>query len=544
MEIIGIDFGTCSFRTAVMVDGKPQLIKMGNGKTYISSAIAFDENRTCYIGEAAENILRNRPDAGIRNIKQFIGKQLSFYLEGITISIYQIIAIFFLEIKRQVQNYLGETIHEAIVAVPDGFDYFQRQIIIDSGQIAGLKVLRTMSDSSAFAMSCAFYGYTKAQMIGCDCGEKFCVFFLASIEDGVAEIVLSKTVEMDYEKTGNEYILKSDIRESLSEFIKSCNEYEEYKKRRQTERDNLSIYMSGGLAKNFQAAEAVHANHLVPLYNCWDKDFVAKGAALQGGKCAGNAACGDILSLELWTGTLFLKAGEKVKKCLTDNITIPVKKNVSIECSQSESICVYQETIDKTKRLIAAYDISGINEDCMELGLSVDIDANRHLALDIDSSAKEKGIRITGTYGGNLSEDEISKQKTLLKILMADNQKKNNKKKSAACNIEEDEKNIIIKMLPVLDSLERGVNFIPPQELNTSLGQGFCLTYKQMKNVLRELGVEEIKALGEKFNPQIHDAVACRHHAEEEKGTITAVYEKGYMYKGKVLRFSKVEVNN
>jgi molecular chaperone GrpE len=101
------------------------------------------------------------------------------------------------------------------------------------------------------------------------------------------------------------------------------------------------------------------------------------------------------------------------------------------------------------------------------------------------------------------------------------------------------------KLLMVIDNLERAVMVQEGKvDENDAFFKGVKMTLTQFQDVLRGIGVEEIKAVGEKFDPNLHAAVA--HEDNEEYGENEVVLEmlKGYMYKEKVIRHSMVKVAN
>jgi molecular chaperone GrpE len=101
------------------------------------------------------------------------------------------------------------------------------------------------------------------------------------------------------------------------------------------------------------------------------------------------------------------------------------------------------------------------------------------------------------------------------------------------------------KLLMVIDNLERAVMVQEGKvDENDAFFKGVKMTLTQFQDVLKGLGVEEIKAVGEKFDPNLHAAVA--HEDNEEYGENEVVLEmlKGYMYKDKVIRHSMVKVAN
>ena len=101
------------------------------------------------------------------------------------------------------------------------------------------------------------------------------------------------------------------------------------------------------------------------------------------------------------------------------------------------------------------------------------------------------------------------------------------------------------KLLMVIDNLERAVAVQESKvDENDAFFKGVKMTLTQFQDVLKGIGVEEIKAVGEKFDPNLHAAVA--HEDNEEYGENEVVLEmlKGYMYKEKVIRHSMVKVAN
>lgn len=104
---------------------------------------------------------------------------------------------------------------------------------------------------------------------------------------------------------------------------------------------------------------------------------------------------------------------------------------------------------------------------------------------------------------------------------------------------------IIKSLLPVLDDLERAVEACNKDETLKAQGEGIMHILNKYKNILQKHGLEEIKAVGEMFNTDLHEAVAnVPSESEEQKGKIVDQVEKGYFLNGTVLRFAKVVVAN
>ena len=124
-----------------------------------------------------------------------------------------------------------------------------------------------------------------------------------------------------------------------------------------------------------------------------------------------------------------------------------------------------------------------------------------------------------------------------------DNFRKRTEKEKAAM-YEIGAKDVIEKILPVVDNFERGFQGVSEEEKENPFIQGMDKIYKQMMTVLEGLGVKPIEAVGQEFNPDFHNAVM--HVEDEEVGENIVVEEflKGYMYRDSVVRYSMVKVAN
>jgi molecular chaperone GrpE len=103
---------------------------------------------------------------------------------------------------------------------------------------------------------------------------------------------------------------------------------------------------------------------------------------------------------------------------------------------------------------------------------------------------------------------------------------------------------IVSAFLPVADNLERALQACNIGADSDTLKDGVCLVIRQLKDVLKNLGVEEIKTVGEIFNPEKHNAVM---HIEDDsvgQNIIVEEFQKGYIFKEKVIRYSMVKVAN
>lgn len=105
-------------------------------------------------------------------------------------------------------------------------------------------------------------------------------------------------------------------------------------------------------------------------------------------------------------------------------------------------------------------------------------------------------------------------------------------------------KDIIEKILPIVDNFERGLSSVSEEEKETPFAEGMEKIYKQLMTTLEGIGVKPIEAVGQEFNPDFHNAVM---HVEDEalgENVIAEEFQKGYTYRDSVVRHSMVKVAN
>ncbi len=103
--------------------------------------------------------------------------------------------------------------------------------------------------------------------------------------------------------------------------------------------------------------------------------------------------------------------------------------------------------------------------------------------------------------------------------------------------------NLILKILPILDNIYIAEKKIPEELKNNQWIEGFLKIKNQFEDFLKERGIEEIKSLGKKFDPNFHEAVETAETKGKESGIIVDEIKKGYKIKDKVLRPARVRVS-
>ena len=190
--------------------------------------------------------------------------------------------------------------------------------------------------------------------------------------------------------------------------------------------------------------------------------------------------------------------------------------------------------------------------------VTVDSNAETEVKEEKDSGdagkkpAKGKKGNRRSSSNNKALELELAKQKELLeeagdkyKRLLAEfeNARNRNEKESKRM-YDIGAKEVLEKLLPVVDNFERALQTIPEEDKERAFEQGVDKIYKQLMVCLDEIGVKPMNAEGTEFNPDYHNAVM---HVEDEEfgeNVVAEELQKGYMYKEDVLRHSMVKVAN
>ena len=148
-----------------------------------------------------------------------------------------------------------------------------------------------------------------------------------------------------------------------------------------------------------------------------------------------------------------------------------------------------------------------------------------------------------GTSSGKEENAELVqlKDKYLRTLAEYENFRKRSEKEKAQM-FELGAKSIIEQLLPVVDNFERALEHIPEEEKENSFVKGVEGIYKQIQKMFSDCDIQAIEAVGQKFNPALHNAVMTEEEGDAEEDTVTADLQKGYTYRGNVVRHSMVKV--
>lgn len=178
-KIIGIDLGTTNSCVSIMEGGKPVVITNSEGNRTTPSIVAFTNKGEILVGQPAKNQMVTNPENTIFSIKRFMGNTYNEVTEERSRMPYTVLeedgkvkiktlegnftpqeisARILQKMKQTAEEYLGETVTDAIITVPAYFNDSQRQSTKDAGRIAGLNVLRIINEPTAAALA---YGIEK-----------------------------------------------------------------------------------------------------------------------------------------------------------------------------------------------------------------------------------------------------------------------------------------------------------------------------------------------------------------------------------------------
>jgi len=209
-RIIGIDLGTTNSCVAVMEGGEPVVIQNAEGQRTTPSMVAFTAKDERLVGQPAKNQMVTNPENTIFSIKRFMGRRYEEVAEEIGMVPYQISesnglarvkvgetvysppeisAAILQKMKETAEDYLGETVSEAVITVPAYFNDAQRQATKDAGKIAGLEVKRIVNEPTAASLAYGFGKDKKEEKIAVyDLGGGTFDISILELGDGVFEV--------------------------------------------------------------------------------------------------------------------------------------------------------------------------------------------------------------------------------------------------------------------------------------------------------------------------------------------------------------------
>ena len=222
-RVIGIDLGTTNSCVAVLEGDVPTVIANKEGYRTTPSVVAFAKDKTMFVGDPARRQAAVNAERTIFSIKRHMGSDYRKKIDGKAYSPQEISAFILMKLKKDAEDFLGDTVTDAVITVPAYFNDAQRQATKDAGRIAGLNVLRIINEPTSAALA---YGLDNGQ------AQKILVYDLGGGTFDVSIIEIGDHVIEVLATSGDNHLGGDDFDERIVQYL-----VEQFKK---TEGINLS----------------------------------------------------------------------------------------------------------------------------------------------------------------------------------------------------------------------------------------------------------------------------------------------------------------
>ena len=222
-KVIGIDLGTTNSCVAVLEGDVPTVIANKEGYRTTPSVVAFAKDKTMLVGDPARRQAAVNAERTIFSIKRHMGSDYRKKIDGKAYSPQEISAFILMKLKKDAEDFLGDTVTDAVITVPAYFNDAQRQATKDAGRIAGLNVLRIINEPTSAALA---YGLDNGQ------AQKILVYDLGGGTFDVSIIEIGDHVIEVLATSGDNHLGGDDFDERIVQYL-----VEQFKK---TEGINLS----------------------------------------------------------------------------------------------------------------------------------------------------------------------------------------------------------------------------------------------------------------------------------------------------------------
>ena len=231
-KIIGIDLGTTNSCVAIMEGGEPKVIANEEGARTTPSVVAWSKDGEVLVGTVARRQAVTNPRNTVYSSKRFIGRRFdeagseikrvpyevvrlgngdtTFKIQDKEVSPPEVAAKVLMKLKRAAEQYLGESVSEAVITVPAYFNDAQRQATRDAGRIAGLEVKRIINEPTAAALAYGMDKQKEEKIAVYDFGGGTFDISVLDIQDGVFEVLAT---------AGDTYLGGEDFDQRIVEWL-------------------------------------------------------------------------------------------------------------------------------------------------------------------------------------------------------------------------------------------------------------------------------------------------------------------------------------
>lgn len=208
------------------------------------------------------------------------------------------------------------------------------------------------------------------------------------------------------------------------------------------------------------------------------------------------------------------------------------------EVSESQAEEILKEDDEKAAETAVGHEAEAGSQEDAEAG-----QVPEEKETSQEENSEKKGF--FGKKKKDKKDEKIEELTDMVKRQMAefDNFRKRTEKEKASM-YEIGAREIIEKILPVVDNFERGLATVSEEEKESPFADGMTKIYRQLMGAFDEMGVKAIEAVGQEFDPDYHNAVMHVEDEEAGENVVVEEFQKGYTYKDHVIRHSMVKVAN
>ena len=556
-KIIGIDLGTTNSCVAVMEGGSPTIISNAEGFRTTPSVVAFSKNGEKLIGDTAKRQSVTNTDRTISSIKRHMGTNYTVKIDNKNLSPEEISAMILTKLKKDAENYLGETVNEAVITVPAYFNDSQRKATSDAGKIAGLEVKRIINEPTAAALSYGLDNESSQKIMVYDLGGGTFDVSIIEIGDGVIEVLATCGDNHlggdDFDKQVADYLIEEFKKIEGIDLSKDVVALQRVKEEAEKAKKELSSAMSTNINLPFIAVGKDGPKHMdITLtrakfdeltYDLVERTVIPVKNALND---AGVLAS-ELEKILLVGGSTRIKAvQEKVKQItgkepnkslnpdecvalgaaiqggklsgepglnevLLLDVTIPTKYSqifttaANFQTSVDIKVLQGERRFAKDNKLIGEFKLKGIKRAMRgvpQIEVTFEIDANGILNVSAKDIKNGNSQSITITASSNLSEEDIQRA-----IRDAKSYECEDDKRKEYIDILNDAESLMYKVEEGLGHSKSGMDRSKKSEIKGNLRNLKKLIKKTKRDNINDIQIGEIIQLKDNLETSARDII-------------------------------------
>ena len=472
-KVIGIDLGTTNSCVAVMEGGVPVVISNAEGGRTTPSIVAFAKNGERLVGDPAKRQAVTNVSRTVASVKRQMGTDRKVKIDGKKYTPEEISAMILAKLKKDAESYLGEEVTRAVITVPAYFSDAQRQATKNAGKIAGLSVERIINEPTSAALA---YGLDKSvsqkimvyDLGGDDFDQRIMNYLIGEFkkaegidlskdqtavqrikeeaEKAKKELSSSMTVQINlpFIAVGKDGPKHMDITLTRSRFEELTSDlidqtagpvHQALSDAGISTSELHMVLLVGGSTRMPAVSEKVRQlTGKEPSKNMNPDECVALGAAIQGGKIAGEAGLNEILLMDVTPLSLSIEtAGGVATRLIDRNSTIPTRYSqifttaANFQTTVEIKVLQGERAMARDNQVLGTFKLKGIKRAMRgvpQIEVTFDIDVNGILNVSAKDLATGKEQSITITASSNMSDKDIERAMEDAKAYESEDQEK------------------------------------------------------------------------------------------------------------------------